>query len=103
MSEYPLQRGKEAKSSVVIFEEIRTQPMDAMMEDREDRNDFWSIEGNYICHHHVETRIQLLASKEEPFPVPLRHIDVTKRTHTTLEVLQECRTDDFWNFNVDRN
>ena len=32
-----------------------SQSMDAMMHDKEDRNDFWSVEGNYICRHHNES------------------------------------------------
>ena len=29
--------------------------------------------------------------------------DVTRTTHTNLDVLQESRTDEYWNVNVDRN
>ena len=31
-----------------------SQPTDETMDDREARNDFWSIEGHYIYRHHVE-------------------------------------------------
>ena len=37
------------------------------------------------------------------FPIPPRYIDVTTRTPTTLDVLQESRVDDYWNINGDRN
>ena len=39
-------------------------------EDAEARNDFWSIEGDFIYRHHVEPRVQLYVPKEESFPIP---------------------------------
>ena len=74
-----------------------SQPTDTMMDDREARNDFWSIEGNYIYRQHVEPWVQLYVPKEESFPTPLRYVDVVRRTRTTLDVLQESRTDDYSN------
>ena len=40
--------------------------------------------------------------KEESFPIPLKCIDVTRTEHTTLDVLQEKRINDYWNVDVDR-
>ena len=40
------------------------------------RNDFWSIEGDFIYRHHVELRVHLHVLKEESFPMPLKYIDV---------------------------
>ena len=71
--------------------------------DSEVRNDFWSIEGNYRYRHHVEPGVKLHVPMEESFPIPLRCIDVTRRTHTTIEALQKSRTDDYWNIDDDRN
>ena len=51
--------------------------------------DFWSIQGDFICRHHNEPRVQLYVPKEETFPVLLKYIDVTGSTHTDLDVLQE--------------
>ena len=34
--------------------------------------------------------------KEETFPIPLKNIDVTRSTHTDLDVSQEKRIDDYW-------
>ena len=42
-----------------------SQPMDTMMDDREARNEFWSMEGNYVYRHHVEPRVQLYVLEEE--------------------------------------
>ena len=41
------------------------QPSDSFPDDTEDRNDFWSILGNYIYRHHVEPRVKLYVPKEE--------------------------------------
>ena len=40
--------------------------------------------------------------KEFSFPIPLKYIDVVRRTNTTLDVLLESRTDDYWNVDGDR-
>ena len=34
--------------------------------------------------------------KEESFPMPLKYIDVTRDTHTALDVMLEKRKDDYW-------
>ena len=60
-------------------------------------NDFWSIDGDFIYRHHVEPRVQPYVPKEETFPIPLKHINVTRTTHTNLDVLQEKRINDNWN------
>ena len=60
-----------------------------MTDDSEARNDFGAIEGNYLCRHHVESRVTLHVFEEESCPVPLRKIDVVRRTGTTLDVLLE--------------
>ena len=71
--------------------------------DAEARNDFWSMQGDFIHRHHVEARVQLCVPKEEAFPIPLKYIDVTRTTHTHLDVVQERRIDDYGNVDVDRN
>ena len=63
--------------------------------------DFWSIQGGFIDRHHNEPRVQLYVPKEETFPISLKFIDVTRSTHTDLDVMQEKRIDDYWN--VDSN
>ena len=68
-----------------------------MTDDREARYDFRSIEGTYIDPHHVKLRVQLFLQKEESFALLLRYIDVIRRTHSTLDALQESRRDDYWN------
>ena len=78
----------------------KSQPTDETEDDAEARSDFWSIEGDVICRHHVEPRVQLYAPREATFPIPLTSIDVTRITQTNL---QESRIDDCWNIDVNRH
>ena len=66
-------------------------------------NDFWSMSGSFIYRHHVEPRVKLYSPREESFPIPLKHIDVTRTTHTNLDVKQEKRIDDYWNIDGSRD
>ena len=54
----------------------------------------------FIYRHHIERRVQLYVPKEEAFPIPLKYIDVTRATHTDLDVWQVKHIDDW---NVDSN
>ena len=77
-------------------------PHDSFPDAGEAMNDFWSMSGNFKNRHHVETRVKLHSPREESFPIPLKYIDVSRTTHTNLEVKQEKRIDDFWNIDVSR-
>ena len=66
-------------------------------------NDFWSMSGSFIYRHHVEPRVKLYSPREESFPVPLKYIDVSRTTHTNLDVKQERRIDDYWNIDGSRD
>ena len=41
--------------------------------------------------------------KAETFPILLEYFDVTRSTHTDLDVLQEKRIDDHWNVDLNRS
>ena len=41
--------------------------------------------------------------REESFPIPLKYIDVSRTTHTNLDVKQEKRLDDDWNVDGSRD
>ena len=41
--------------------------------------------------------------REESFPIPLKYIDVSRTTHTNLDVKQEKRIDDYWNMDGSRD
>ena len=70
------------------------QPQDSLPVAGEAMNDFWSMSGSFIYRHHVEPRVELYSPREESFPIPLKYIDVTRTTHTNLDVKQEKRIDD---------
>ena len=72
-------------------------------DDAEERKDFLSIQGDFICRHHNEPRVQLYVPKEETFPIPLKYIDVTRTTHANLDVKQEKRIDHYWNIDGSRD
>ena len=78
-------------------------PQDSLPDAGEARNGFWSMSGNFIYRHHVEPRVKLYSPREESFPIPLKYIDVSKTTHTNLDVKQEKRIDDYWNIDGSRD
>ena len=79
------------------------QPQDSLPDAGEAINDFWSMSGNFIYRHHVEPRVNLYTPREESFPIPLKYIDVSRTTHTNLDVMQESRIDDYWNIDGSRD
>ena len=79
------------------------QPQDSFPDAGEALNDFWSMSGNSIYRHHVQPRVKLYSPREESFPIPLKYIDVSRTTHTNLDVMQESRIDDYWNMDGSRD
>ena len=78
-------------------------PYDSFPVAGEAMNDFWSMSGRFISRHHVEPRVKLYSPREESFPIPLKYIDVSRTTHTNLDVKQEKRIDDYWNIDGSRD
>ena len=78
-------------------------PQDSFPDAGEAMNDFWSMSGNFKNRHHVEPRVKLYSPREESFPVSLKYIDVSRTTHTNLDVKQERRIDDYWNIDGSRD
>ena len=64
---------------------------------------FLVMSGNIMYRHHVEPRVKLYSPREELFPIPLKYIDVSRTTHTNLDVMQESRIDDYWNIDGSRD
>ena len=77
-------------------------PHDSLPDAGEAINDFWSMSGSFIYRHHVERRVKL-SSPRRIISKPLKYIDVTRTTHTNLDVKQEKRIDDYWNIDGSRN
>ena len=59
---------------------------DSTLDDAEAKNDFWSLSGDFIYRHHVESKVKLYVPREESFPFLFKYIDVTRNTHTSLDV-----------------
>ena len=78
-------------------------PHDSFPDAGEAINDFWSMPGNFIYRHHLEPRVKLYSPREESFPISLKYIDVSRTTHTNLDVRQERRIDGFWNIDGSRD
>ena len=77
-------------------------PHDSFPDAVEARNDFLP------CQETSYTAITLnpelsFTRREESFPVPLKYIDVSRTTPTTLDVKQEKRIDDYWNIDGSRD
>ena len=83
--------------------ELGESPQTESTDDDEARADFWSTQGDFIYRHHNEPRVQLYVPKEDTFPILLKYIDVTRSTHTDLDVMQEKRIDDYWNVDANRS
>ena len=72
------------------------------MYDGEARNDFLSVSGDFIYRHHVQPRLKNCTCREKNhFPIPLKHIDVTRNTHTSLDVMLEKHVEDNWNVEIE--
>ena len=61
------------------------------------------MSGSFIYRHHVEPRVNLYSPREESFPIPPKYIDVSRTSHTNLDVKQEKRIDDYWNIDGSRD
>ena len=57
----------------------------------------WSIQSDFIFRHHNEPRVLLHVPKEETCSIPPKYMNVTRSTHTDLDVMQAKRVDDYWN------
>ena len=81
-----------------LFHNLKT---DSFTDAGEAMNDLWSSSGNFIYRHHVEPRVKLYSPREESFPIPLK--DISRTTHSNLDVKQEKRIDDYWNIDESRD
>ena len=79
------------------------QPHDSLPDASEAINGFWSMSGSFIYRHHVEPRVKLYSPREESFLIPLKYIDVSRTTHTNLDVIFARHIDDYWNIDGSRD
>ena len=76
---------------------------DSTRDDEEAENDFWTFTGEFIYRRHFVPRVKLYMPPEETYLVPLKYIDVTRNTRTSLDVLLEKSIGDFSNVDGDRD
>ena len=96
-------RGESQRDFLGESEGSFPQPHDSLPVAGEAMNDFWSMSGSFTFRHHVDPRVKLYSPREESFPIPLKYIDVSRTTHTNLDVKQEKRIDDCWNIDGSRD
>ena len=91
------------KNTAVIFKEKRTNQIQPSNNENKTNWKQDMISGLYL-----DASLIVIMFKKgkfylpQEFLVPLKHVDVVRRTHTGLDVFQECQTDDFWNGDGDR-
>ena len=100
--EHPI-RGEDQRDFLAESEGSLPPPQDSLPDAGEAINDFWAISGNFTNRHHVEPRVKLYSPTKESFPLPLKYIDVSRTTHTNLDVMQERHIDDHWNIDGSRD
>ena len=97
-------RGEEQENLLGESDGSSSSPLrDSSWYDGDARNDLCTISGNCIHRHHVELRVKLYVPREESFPIPLKYIDVTRTTDTSLDVTLENSIDDYWNVDGHRD
>ena len=70
------------------------QPHDSFPDAGEAITDSGPCREAFVHRHPVEPRVKLYSPREESFPFPQKYIDVSRTTHTNLDVKQEKRIDD---------
>ena len=74
------------------------------LQDESTRDDEEAVmtSGEFIYRHHVILRVKLYVPREETFPLPVKYVDVTRTTYTSLDVMVEKNIADYWNVDEDR-
>ena len=58
--------------------------------------DTWTITADVLIRHHITPRIKLFVPTEANCPLPLKYIDVLRKTTTDIDEAAEAQIDDFW-------
>ena len=62
-------------------------------DDAEARKDFWSIQGDLICRHHVEPRVPTLCGERRNISYPLNYIDTHEDFDDTVQLGAQVYSD----------
>ena len=55
------------------------------------------MQGDMLIRHHRHQRLQLFVPDDQNLPIPLKYIDVTRQTETSLDSPSEKFIQDYWN------
>ena len=58
--------------------------------------DFWSFPGDTLIIHHANARTKLFVPTDDNCPMPVKYLDVMRRTYTDLETRAENIINDLW-------
>ena len=58
--------------------------------------DYWIISSDRLTRVHVDQRLNLYCPTENDLPIPIRYIDVTRKTITNLDNDKENEIEDIW-------
>ena len=59
------------------------------------------MQGDMLIRHHRQQRLSLFVPDDQNLPIPLKYIDVTRQTETSLESPSEKFITDYWNVTRD--
>ena len=59
------------------------------------------MQGDMLIRHHRQQRLSLFVPDDQNLPIPLKYIDVTRQTETSLESPSEKFITDYWNVTTD--
>jgi len=63
----------------------------------DESRDSWTVTNDVLIRHHKSPRMKLFEPKEDDTPIPIKFLDVMRRTHTNLEDKSESTIEDCWN------
>ena len=69
---------------------------DAESANSEIEGDKWIVAGNNLIRIHNKPRSALFVPKEDECPIPLRYLDVCRKTQTNILDKAESEIDDYW-------
>ena len=74
-----------------------TPPADVRPEHPQSGEDYWTMQGDMLIRHHRRPRLSLFVPDDQNLPIPLKYVDVTRQTDTSLESPCEKVIRDYWN------
>lgn len=63
----------------------RVDKSDDIPEDDPELKDYWTLTGDVLIIHHLKPRLKLFEPKEGSLPIPLKYLDIVRRTRTDLD------------------